>query len=254
MELKLNAILKEEAKSKITEVKRSTFYGGKQTGTETDLYIGKTRVTIRQGVVQSEIPTEGPISEEITGFIVGVRAEFTMCEDILGVTRAKGKYAHPDDPETTGTVEFCVRGTNSISCYGPTREKTLELFELIRDGNIRPSNEWDKAQIAGGKSREQLEVELTFNQEQLGKVWQENNRLHKTCNQLVAERDSAVAEMEHLRDELVSVRKQANGACEKNRAILQSFTELRSNLIDAWWPLCTKTTVAHRIAAILTSK
>lgn len=160
MDMKLNAILKEEAKSKITEVKRATFYGKTQTETRIDLYIGRTQVTVRQGVVQSELPIEGPISEEITDFIVAVRAEVMIHEDILGITRAKGKYTLPDDTETTGTVELYMKGTVNISCYGPTREKTLELYELIRNGNIRPSDEWDKAQIVGGPDRLEQTLEL----------------------------------------------------------------------------------------------
>jgi hypothetical protein len=161
MDMKLNAILKEETKAKIVEVKRSTFYGGKSTGIETDLYIGRTRVTVRQGVVQSELPIDGPISEEIKDFIVAVRVEATLKEGVLGIVRARGKYNLPGDTETTGIVELYITGIVDIRCYGPTRENVLALYELIRSGKICPSDAWDKSQIVGGPDRlKQLEDEL----------------------------------------------------------------------------------------------
>lgn len=157
VELKINAILSEEAKSRITEVFRQTWYGGKP-GTETELYIGKTRVVIRQGVVQSELPTEGPISKEILEFIVGVRVESTLNEALVGVTREKGKYVLPSNHETTGTVELYMKDVLNITCYGPNRELTLWLHELVRSGQIHPEVSYEKP--TEGPTRQQL-VDLT---------------------------------------------------------------------------------------------
>lgn len=230
MELKLNAILKEEAKSKIVENKRSTFYGGKPTGIETDLYIGKTRVIIRQGIVQSEIPTEGPISEEITGFIVGVRAEFTMYEDVLGATRAHGKYVHPDDPGTTGIIEMYSKGTDKISCYGPTREKTLALFELIREGDIRPINEWDKAQITGGPDRLEQTLEL------LRLATAEQARLTREVEELRSAGRAAGSKISEVR---------AERDLAQHR--VKSVQKLVEKLDGEKWPWCSKSAVANMI-------
>lgn len=235
MELKLNAILREEAKSKITEVKRSTFYGGKPTGEETDLYIGKTRVTIRQGVVQSELPIDGPISKEIENLIVGVRAEFTMHEDILGVTRAKGKYAHPDDTETTGTVEFFMRGTTNISCYGPTREKTLALYEMIRDGSIRPVNEWDRAQTAGGPDYlKKIEAELEETKARL-----EGAMLHIT---------GLKADLNLSEETFRAHARSFNNACEKNVRLRQVVRNIENTPLLPW---VSRSRVAKQINMIL---
>lgn len=242
MELKLNAILKEEAKSKIIEVKRSTFHGGKPAGTETDLYIGRTRVTVRQGVVQSEIPMEGPISEEIKGFIVGVRAEVMIHEDLLGITRAKGKYALPDDDDnddfkTTGVVEFYMKGTINVSCYGPTREKTLALHELIRDGNIRPSNEWDRVQIVDGPDRLQQTLEL------LRSATAEKARLTR-------ELEKTQGCFEHAWEELLQRRQEVKDFSIL-KARIQAVYELAVRLNDRLWPFCTKGHVSDQITLAL---
>jgi hypothetical protein len=230
MELKLNAILKEEAKKSITEAKRATYYGGKPTGTETDLYIGKTRVVIRKGVVQSEIPMDGPISEEIAYFIVGVRGEFTMHEGLLGITRAKGKYTLPEDAETTGTVEFYMNGVNSISCYGPTRENTLALCELIRNGNIRPNDEWDKEQITGGP-------------DELTKVREQRDRVLNLLNSTTAELAQVTREVEELRSVLETARTERNLAQDR----VMQVRKLSARLDEETWPWCSKSAVATMI-------
>ena len=242
MELKLNAILKEEAKKSIIEKTRHCYYGGKPTGTETDLYIGQTRVTIRQGVVQSEIPAEGPISKEIEDFVVGVRAEFMMYEDFLGITRDRGKYALPDDTETTGTVELYSKGSVQVICYGPTREKTLALFELIRGGKIRPHDEFDGPQ--SGKSRAQLEAELTSTQQQLGEALVEVDRMTNQANDAFDLRQ----DLNKLTTKHVALRQAIGGFANE----LITTTEKQFGL--RWRPLCIRANVVRQINAILYGK
>lgn len=199
MELKIYAILSEEAKSRITEVFRRTWYGGKP-GTETDLYIGKTRVIIRQGVVQSELPHEGPISQEIQGFVVGVRVESLLNENLLGIKREKGKYVLPSNHETTGTVEMCMPDSINITCCGPDRAQPLKLYELIRSGLIHPEISYECP--TEGPTRQQL-VDLTVGLEADLQLAHEALTIAETkLASAEQERDAMQKEIEYLKDQL----------------------------------------------------
>jgi hypothetical protein len=232
MDMKLNAILKEEAKSKITEVRRPTFLGTKPTGTQTDLYIGKTQVTVRQGVVQSELQVDGPISKEIEDLIVGVRVEVILNESVLGIVRARGKYNLPGDALTTGTVELYITGIVDIRCYGPTRENALALYELIRSGKICPSDAWDKSQIIGGPDHlKQLEDELKETKARL-----EGAMLHITG--LNAEADLSEKTLRQFQQDFD----------EKNIRLRQLARALENTSLLPW---VSRTGVAAQIDAIL---
>jgi hypothetical protein len=209
MELELKAVLNEEAKTKLTEKREPSFYGGKPTGHNTEYYIGRTRVMIRQGVVHSEVPVLGPMSEEIKPYIAGFFAEGTIHEDILGITRDKGKYALPgeedrEDRQTTGTVEFLMRGTSKVICYGSDREKVLDLYNLIRTGKVRPYEEADVPQ--GGMSRKEIELELQFLKDHRTGLEAENEMLRSHLKQAQESENYFKAALRSAEGELVEVR------------------------------------------------
>lgn len=246
MEIKLNAILKEEAKPRTVNVER---------GAEVDKYIGVTRVIIRQGVVQSELPLTGPISEEIEPFIVGVRLESEFREVALGVQRARGKYVLPDNDEVTGVVEFRDSQSLRISCYGPNREGVILLYELIRSGKIRPIGDgWDKEQIDGGPDR--LEEALGL----LQVANAENEHLTQEVAELRGARDMFLnirAELEETREALDlsqatfrTCEQNFNCACEKNVLLRQFARSMEGDFL----PLIFKSQVAKEINAILDAK
>lgn len=263
MELELRAILNEEAKTKLTEKREPSFYGGKPIGHNTEYYIGRTRVTIRQGVIHSEVPVLGPMSEEIKPYVAGFFAEAMMHEDILGVTRDKGKYALPDEEEkeakqTTGTVEFYMKGTSKIICYGPDRERVLELYNLIRAGKIRPYEEVDMPQ--GGKSRAELEREVHFlhnhntgleaerkiAEEELSQAKLALKEGQELVDRISGERDEAKRDLEQAQQELAERRQEVKDLPLAQKRVSDMY-KLAVAFDEGWWPFCGKKSVATRI-------
>jgi hypothetical protein len=254
MELELKAVLSEKAKTKLTEKREPSFYGGKPTGHNTEYYIGRTRVMIRQGVVHSEVPVLGPMSDEIKPYIVGFFAEGTMHEDILGVTREKGKYALPgeeenEDRQTTGTVEFFMRGTSKIICYGSDREKVLDLYNLIRTGKVRPYEEADVPQ--GGKSRKQLEQELRFLQDHETSLEAENEILESHLNRARESEEHFKTALRKVEEELLQVRGEFDRARDKNVQLRRLARNMEN---ESSLPLVFRRTVVKQIDEVLDGK
>lgn len=266
MEIKLTAVLKGEAKSHIENVDR---------GAEVDKYIGMTRVIIRQGIVQSELPLTGPISEEIESFIVGVRLETCFYESTLGLKRAKGKYVLPDNVEVTGVVELRDSQSVRVSCYGPNREGVILLYELIRSGNIRPVGDgWDKEQIDGGPDRlkEALDLLQAANagnarlSEELAELAGVRDLYLKARNELGSLKEtlgSWSGEIAWLQTELCKREGERDDA-RKDAAKLErdlglalqrvnGVYQLSVDLKRGGWPFCQKKAVASRIISILDS-
>ncbi len=256
MDIKLNAILSEDAKSKITEVNQQVFHGAKFVKTEIELYIGRTRVTVRQGVVHSELPMDGPISEETSELIVGVRLDVRIDTNVVSVIRAKGKYTLQDDDKTTGTVEADQGAHIKISCYGPTREKVLELYELIRGGKIRPSDEYDQQQIAGGPDLlEETRGLLRASNADKASLKKELQNLQRTLDSSLNNEKILLEELKETRQGLSFAGEMVDrqrDELQKVRKKLAKIAGLCRKLGESRWRVTLCSTVANAIAGILT--
>lgn len=274
MELELKAVLNEEAKSKLKEERIPSFYGGKPTGHDTEYYIGRTRVTIRQGVIHSEVPILWPVSEEIKPYITGFLAEASLDQVASGITRDKGKYALPGDEkketkETIGIVESEPYSNKRVKiiCYGPDREKVLELYNLIRAGYIRPYEVMDLPQA--GKSCKQLEEEVCFLKDHKTGLEAEIEMLEAHLRQTKESEahfrtalDQLDANLAQARQEIVDLQKKLElseatfrseeqnfrDACEKNVRLRQLVRNMEN---ESLLPLVFRSTVTEQINAIL---
>ena len=174
-----------------------------------------------------------------------------MDERLLGGKRTRGKYTLPEEEkseikETICVVDFWVDVVHQVSFYGQDRDKIIKLFELVRDGKIRPYEEFGGPQL--GKSRQELENDLvalrrtlTATELALSKAWAELEQLKKKESSLITE-----------------TRELYEGLCiasKKNHAIQQLAKTIGfSNHRYFYWPLCDRFTTARKINAILDSK
>ena len=222
-------ILGEETKTMITETHHQSYYCGKPCGTTTEYYIGKTRVVIKQGSVQSELPEFGHISREIAFYAIG----FVLTDKIDDASRALGTYHLPGEetePKTYAIVDkgFSVsKNSYEVTCYGIKREKVQELYRLIRAGKIRPTDEWDGEQAPGGAE------ELEASRQQVLQLSTE--LLEKSVDFDIQKR--MWASVTH--------------ACQIAQSKINAVYQLAARLDQEKWSFCSKRAVAGRINAAL---
>lgn len=149
--MKLYAVIRPDPRRVVEETFVPSFSDGKEIGSVRVYFIGNTQVFYELGILRAEQPICGPLSSDLEGMIAG----FNVTVTVSGNLRAPGMYHLPSDSgrigsETTGVVEVVDDKRYTVTCYGLSREKVLELHNLIRTGNIRPIDEWDKEQIPGG--------------------------------------------------------------------------------------------------------
>ena len=106
-------------------------------------------------------------------------------------------------------------------------EDIRELIHLIKTGAIRPDESYQAPQ--GGKTRRQLEIELTAAQQLLGEALMEIEGLHATAEQLKAGGERF---------------KEVDGK-------LFLLSRLATQFRAGRWPLCWKTNAADEIDAII---
>ncbi len=247
----LYAILSETAKTMIREERCSYYHGGKPNGTSTECYIGKTRVIVRQGVVQSELPEFGPISDEIAHFIVGV----VFCDTVLNSRRINGTYHLPGeetDSKTYGTVDrhSMLGGDNyNVTCYGATRENVLKLYNLIRLGTIRPADDgWDREQAPGGIVK--LKEDLAQARSRLEEAYQLADRLEVDLAQarrgIVGLEENLALERSRL-EEAYQLADRLEVDLAQARSRVSNTYQLAADLNTEYWPFCTKEGIVERI-------
>ena len=209
MELKLKAILAEDAKKALVSKRVPAF--GKYSRETTEYCIGLTRVTINQGVVYSEVPSFGEISGEIAPYVVGYTIETSIDVRIVG-NRELGKYTLPNCKETICSITPYIGVVHTAIFHGKDRDKVVQLFELIRDDKIEPTE-----QIGGDKdrkSRKQLESELTATSEELGRKILELAGVRRQLEQVSGSRDEYIRRDKHMAQKIGAVTMLARGLAD----------------------------------------
>jgi hypothetical protein len=174
-------------------------------------------------------------------------------------------------------VEIYTLTNESIKVTSKVLAGALALVEKIKAGTIRPNKSYEAPQ--GGKSRRQLEAELTGTEQQLGEAWAEIEGLRATCSELITECYSASDLTRKLETELATTQetaellgsnlsatqKQLGEISSRNThwglklAAIQEFaTELTTTRPDQfglkWRTFCLRSKVAKRLNTILNAK
>jgi hypothetical protein len=132
-----------------------------------------------------------------------------------------------------------------------------QLVEKIKFGTIRPEESYEGLQ--GGESRKELGAKVRFLEHHKIGIEAENAMLQSEVDQLTRK----LEEVSAARDRLITLSKEAVNAegrmvrdLELARARVSAVYTLVANLEQdrwAWWPFCTKATIADGINLALKS-
>lgn len=182
--------------------------------------IGVTRVHIEQGIVYAEITWgidghDMPVSLEVKGLVDSyvVTSKIAHRADGIYVTRDKDKKVLARARSTTYTKD-----QSDVYVSGKKRKDVLKLFELLRDGKIRPDVELEEfKQIEGS----------------LGEL----RRLRRLVPKLEGQVESRNGTITRLKDQLKNVRAELTEAqvegrrkCCKIKGLEAEMMELRDQL------------------------
>lgn len=187
--------------------------------------VGRTFIALPSG--ETSIPSiVAEMVEEISLFEEIAPARFFRELGIYKLEGVKDVEAEVDFTPNSAFYRIRIRGKKM--------EDIIGLFRAIKVGSIRPDESYEAPQ--GGKSRQQLEAELTATQQQLSGAQSDLSRLERRVSSLVVEAKE--------------LSKALNIASGKNCAIRQ----IANKLTKRFWSLVDGREVAHQINTILDGK
>lgn len=235
---------------------------------------------------------DSPIPDELKDLV----EEVSCYESIPQMAhRESGIYRHETaecelTPEDYGNAKR-EKPVYKLKVVAKNMEDIRVILHKVKTGAIRPEESYEGHQQ--GKSRKQLETELTFTQQQLGEALEDNKGLtialkseRRATRDTEILRQSAVSEMERLNADLEQVRrelattqetadllgqnlsttqKQLGEVASRNThwglmlvAIREFANELATTTDEQfglkWRPLCVRSNVVKRLKAILDGK
>lgn len=193
-------------------------------------------ISVSRNKVGREFIALGSTERALPPKLVELVEEITLSDSIPIIPRRESGLYHNQTKSARAEVEnnASVDCRKNVFITGKNIEDVQELFLAIKSGNIYPSMSYEDPQ--GGKSRAELEAEVTHWQRQYGDA----NFELKRVNGLLKE----------VEEDYLEYHDQVAGHIDDGEKI-QLLRQLLGRIANCRWPFCTRPGIVRQISKIL---